>query len=451
MEGPLDFVPISLVFQDLRYYVANPAAKGSRWFGFQSSGAQPSLDPGFAGQQSMLKPSQNLMTAEQQIRVTAKGGLTASQLSKQDARISHDAEQGRRPSDDVQVLEAARVEQPAELELLKGVSGYAVPGKLMALMGGSGAGKTTLMDVICGRKTVGRTTGSLLVNGQPLVKSSWSRVVGYVEQMDVHTSAQTVIEALWFSGRLRLGPKLSDQQVRAFVEQVIDIVDLTDLSFNLVGAPGAAGGLSMEQMKRLTIAVELVANPSVVFLDEPTSGLDARAAAIVMRAVRNVALSGRTVMVTIHQPSIEIFESFDNLLLLQRGGRTTYFGPLGVESSQLIAYLQSVPGTAPIAPGQNPATWMLEVTGGSMAMVTAANSVDWPAVYAASSLAAANAAECDRLVAEGIAAGAQLKLTSLYAQPFSVQVSCTRPKSLLQSHASSPVGMPQLRKFPTND
>lgn len=69
------------------------------------------------------------------------------------------------------------------------------------------------MDVICGRKTVGRTTGRLLVNGRPLVKSSWSRVVGYVEQMDVHTPAQTVIEALWFSGRLRLGPKVSDQQV----------------------------------------------------------------------------------------------------------------------------------------------------------------------------------------------------------------------------------------------
>lgn len=65
---------------------------------------------------------------------------------------------------------------------------------------------------------------------------------------------------------------LSHLQVRAFVEQVIDIVDLTDLSFNLVGAPGAPGGLSMEQMKRLTIAVELVANPSVVFMDEPTSG-----------------------------------------------------------------------------------------------------------------------------------------------------------------------------------
>ena len=80
------------------------------------------------------------------------------------------------------------------------------------------------------------------------------------------------------------------------------------------------------------------------------AGLDARAAAIVMRAVRNVALSGRTVMVTIHQPSIEIFESFDNLLLLQRGGRTTYFGPLGAESNQLISYLQAVPGKA-LSPG----------------------------------------------------------------------------------------------------
>lgn len=75
------------------------------------------------------------------------------------------------------------------------------------------AGKTTLMDVICGRKTVGRTTGQLLVNGRPLVKGAWARVVGYVEQMDVHTPAQTVWEALWFSGRLRLGPQVSNEQV----------------------------------------------------------------------------------------------------------------------------------------------------------------------------------------------------------------------------------------------
>lgn len=118
-----------------------------------------------------------------------------------------------------------------------------------------------------------------------------------------------------------------------------------------VGMPGV-DGLSTEQRKRLTIAVELVANPSVVFMDEPTSGLDARAAAIVMKAVRNVANNGRTVIVTIHQPSIEIFESFDLLVLMQKGGRLTYFGPLGHESSELIKYLEAVPGVPPIPAGK---------------------------------------------------------------------------------------------------
>jgi ABC-type multidrug transport system ATPase subunit len=88
---------------------------------------------------------------------------------------------------------------------------------------------------------------------------------------------------------------------------------LDDIRDALVGLPGVSG-LSTEQRKRLTIAVELVSNPSVIFMDEPTSGLDARAAAIVMRAVKNVADTGRTVVCTIHQPSIEIFEAFDEVL-----------------------------------------------------------------------------------------------------------------------------------------
>ena len=87
----------------------------------------------------------------------------------------------------------------------------------------------------------------------------------------------------------------------------MELVDLTDIMFDLVGTPGQ-NGLSVEQRKRLTIANEMVANPSVMFMDEPTSGLDARAAAIVMRTVRNVGSSNRAVVVTIHQPSIEIFE-----------------------------------------------------------------------------------------------------------------------------------------------
>jgi ABC-type multidrug transport system ATPase subunit len=100
--------------------------------------------------------------------------------------------------------------------------------------------------------------------------------------------------------------------VQAFVQEVMELVELTELKDAIVGLPGISG-LSVEQRKRLTIAVELVANPSVLFMDEPTSGLDARAAAIVMRTVRNTVNTGRTVVCTIHQPSIDIFESFDEV------------------------------------------------------------------------------------------------------------------------------------------
>jgi ABC-type Mn2+/Zn2+ transport system ATPase subunit len=103
-------------------------------------------------------------------------------------------------------------------------------------------------------------------------------------------------------------------KLQSFVEQVMDLVEMKSLEFALVGLP-AISGLSTEQRKRLTIAVELVANPSIIFMDEPTSGLDARAAAIVMRTVRNTVDTGRTVVCTIHQPSIDIFEAFDEVCI----------------------------------------------------------------------------------------------------------------------------------------
>jgi ABC-type multidrug transport system ATPase subunit len=101
--------------------------------------------------------------------------------------------------------------------------------------------------------------------------------------------------------------------LQEFVNQVLETIELDKIRDALVGIPGI-NGLSTEQRKRLTIAVELVSNPSIIFMDEPTSGLDARAAAIVMRAVKNVADTGRTVVCTIHQPSIEIFEAFDEVI-----------------------------------------------------------------------------------------------------------------------------------------
>lgn len=100
--------------------------------------------------------------------------------------------------------------------------------------------------------------------------------------------------------------------MQMFVEEVMELVELTPVRDALVGLP-RVNGLSIEQRKRLTIGVELVANPSIIFMDEPTSGLDARAAAIVMRAIRNTVDTGRTVICTIHQPSIDIFEAFDEV------------------------------------------------------------------------------------------------------------------------------------------
>ena len=119
----------------------------------------------------------------------------------------------------------------------------------------------------------------------------------------------------------------------------MELVELDNLKDGIVGLPGVSG-LSTERRKRLTIAVELVANPSIIFMDEPTSGLDARAAAIVMRAVRNTVDTGRTVVCTIHQPSIDIFESFDELLLIKRGGQVIYAGPLGRNSQKIIEFFE---------------------------------------------------------------------------------------------------------------
>ncbi|KAI3806303.1 hypothetical protein L1987_22202 [Smallanthus sonchifolius] len=248
-----------------------------------------------------------------------------------------------------------------KLQLLSDVSGVFLPGVLTALMGSSGAGKTTLMDVLAGRKTGGYTEGEITISGFQKEQSTFARVCGYVEQNDIHSPQVTVMESLLFSAFLRLPPDVNEKQRREFVEGVMKLVELDILKDALVGLPGSSG-LSTEQRKRLTIAVELVANPSIIFMDEPTSGLDARAAAIVMRTVRNTVDTGRTVVCTIHQPSIDIFEAFDELLLMKRGGRVIYGGRVCERSNILIKYFESINGISPMPSEYNPANWMLEMT-----------------------------------------------------------------------------------------
>ncbi|GMN37140.1 hypothetical protein TIFTF001_006570 [Ficus carica] len=248
-----------------------------------------------------------------------------------------------------------------KLQLLCEVTGAFRPGVLTALMGVSGAGKTTLMDVLAGRKTGGYIEGDVRISGYPKNQETFARISGYCEQNDIHSPQVTVRESLIYSAFLRLPKEVRNEEKMIFVNEVMELVELNNLKDAIVGLPGITG-LSTEQRKRLTIAVELVANPSIIFMDEPTSGLDARAAAIVMRTVRNTVDTGRTVVCTIHQPSIDIFESFDELVLMKRGGQLIYSGPLGRNSHKVIEYFEAIPGVPKIKPMYNPATWMLEVT-----------------------------------------------------------------------------------------
>ncbi|XP_044505622.1 ABC transporter G family member 39-like isoform X2 [Mangifera indica] len=268
------------------------------------------------------------------------------------------------------------------LQLLRDVSGAFRPGVLTALVGVSGAGKTTLMDVLAGRKTGGYIEGSIHISGYPKNQETFTRVSGYCEQNDIHSPHITVYESLLYSAWLRLPSEIDTKLRKMFVEEVMELIELKPLRNALVGLPGI-DGLSTEQRKRLTIAVELVANPSIIFMDEPTSGLDARAAAIVMRTVRNTVDTGRTVVCTIHQPGIDIFEAFDDLLLMKRGGQIIYTGLLGRHSHKLIEYFEAIPGVPKIKDGYNPATWMLEVTAPS---IEARMDMDFAEIYANSSL-----------------------------------------------------------------
>uniref|UniRef100_A0AAV2Z7R7 ABC transporter domain-containing protein n=1 Tax=Lagenidium giganteum TaxID=4803 RepID=A0AAV2Z7R7_9STRA len=247
---------------------------------------------------------------------------------------------------------------PSEsIDLLKGISGYAKPGTMTALMGSSGAGKTTLMDVIAGRKTGGQIRGKILLNGHEASDLAVRRATGYCEQMDIHSEAATFREAFTFSAFLRQSSDIPDAKKYDSVNECLDLLDMHSIADQIIR------GSSTEQMKRLTIGVELAAQPSVIFLDEPTSGLDARSAKVIMDGVRKVANTGRTILCTIHQPSTEVFALFDSLLLLKRGGETIFFGELGEDSCELIRYFEAVPGVDKIRDGYNPATWMLEVTG----------------------------------------------------------------------------------------
>ncbi|KAL5335822.1 ABC-2 type transporter-domain-containing protein [Aspergillus crustosus] len=243
--------------------------------------------------------------------------------------------------------------------LLNNIYGYVQPGKLTALMGASGAGKTTLLDVLASRKNIGVITGDILVDGAK-PGTSFQRGTSYAEQMDVHEPMQTVREALRFSADLRQSYDVPQSEKYEYVEEIISLLELESLADAAIGTPET--GLSVEERKRVTIGVELAAKPEMLlFLDEPTSGLDSQSAFNIVRFLRKLAAAGQAILCTIHQPNSALFENFDRLLLLKKGGECVYFGDIGQDSSTLLAYFRRNGAECPA--DANPAEWMLDAIG----------------------------------------------------------------------------------------
>ncbi|CZR53514.1 probable ABC1 transport protein [Phialocephala subalpina] len=259
--------------------------------------------------------------------------------------------------------------------LLDNVSGWVKPGTLTALMGVSGAGKTTLLDVLAQRVSMGVVTGDMLVSGKPL-DESFQRKTGYVQQQDLHLETTTVREALRFSAMLRQPKTVSKQEKYDFVEDVIKMLNMQDFAEAVVGVPGE--GLNVEQRKLLTIGVELAAKPALLlFLDEPTSGLDSQSSWAIVAFLRKLADNGQAVLATIHQPSAILFQEFDRLLFLAKGGKTVYFGDIGHNSETLLNYFESN-GADKCGENDNPAEYMLTMVG---AGATGKSTQDWHEVW----------------------------------------------------------------------
>eukprot|EP01028_Stygiella_incarcerata_P003362 TRINITY_DN16664_c0_g1_i1.p1 TRINITY_DN16664_c0_g1~~TRINITY_DN16664_c0_g1_i1.p1 ORF type:complete len:812 (-),score=177.77 TRINITY_DN16664_c0_g1_i1:105-2474(-) len=243
--------------------------------------------------------------------------------------------------------------------ILEGVTGHFKSGRLTGVLGPSGAGKTTFITVLMNK--VRKTTGSVWVNGIEGNLSDYHGHVGYVPQMDSMLPFLTVQETLVHSALTRLPRSWSHKRRMELIAYAVEVLGLKNIIHTLIGEPGSTGGLTMGQRKCVSIAVELVANPSVLIADEPTTALDATSACEVLQCLRTVASQGKNVIAVIHQPRLEIYDMFDDVLLIGVGGRTVFLGSCDLVMPYFETVLEfSCPEKT------NPPDFFLDVLSGKM-------------------------------------------------------------------------------------
>ena len=241
-----------------------------------------------------------------------------------------------------------------EKTILKGVTGIVQPGEMLAMLGPSGSGKTTLLTALGGRLG-GKLYGSITYNEKPF-SNVIKRNTGFVTQDDVLYPHLTVTETLVFTALLRLPNSVTKEEKVTHAKNVIDQLGLTKCKDSIVGSAflrGVSGG----ERKRVSIGQELLINPNLLFLDEPTSGLDSTTAQRIVSTLWDLARGGRTIVMTIHQPSSRLYYMFHKVLLLAEGN-VLYFG----KGSEAIEHFSNI-GYAP-AMAMNPSDFLLDLANG---------------------------------------------------------------------------------------
>ncbi|TPX31121.1 hypothetical protein SmJEL517_g05455 [Synchytrium microbalum] len=272
--------------------------------------------------------------------------------------------------------------QKRTIRTLKGSTGFMKPGESLAVIGPSGAGKTTLMDILASQKTLGRISGELLVNGSP-PDIFFKKRAGYIFVNMAHIPTMTVRETIMFAAECRMPRGSTHAEISARVDEVLESLRMTEAQHTPVGDE-LIRGVSSGEKKRTEVGIEMVARPKVLFFDEPTSGLDDFGARFTMELVLSyVKKENVSVAVVIHQPADAVFKLFDNVILVGGGGRICYFGP----TSQCEQYFTEY--GFPCPPLMNPIEHYVDVI--------SADTVGASEYYEKSALFAANDAEERRL------------------------------------------------------
>ncbi|KFK34602.1 hypothetical protein AALP_AA5G167000 [Arabis alpina] len=208
--------------------------------------------------------------------------------------------------------------------LLNGISGEAREGEMMAVLGASGSGKSTLIDALANRIAKESLNGAITLNGEVLESSLHKVISAYVMQDDLLFPMLTVEETLMFSAEFRLPHSLSKKKKKARVQALIDQLGLRNAAKTVIGDEGHRG-VSGGERRRVSIGIDIIHDPIILFLDEPTSGLDSTSAYMVVKVLQRIAQSGSIVIMSIHQPSYRILGLLDKLIFLSRG-HTVYSG-----------------------------------------------------------------------------------------------------------------------------